>query len=78
QDQKNIQAQQLLKNAFLYDATLSIKQINFSVTPNFRGLTADQVRCFIFEIFIKSEILGSWFAHILPSEYAQQELPIFQ
>lgn len=78
QDQKDIQAQQLLKNAFLYDAALSIKQINFSVTPNFRGLTADQVRCFIFEIFIKSEILGSWFAHILPSEYAQQELPIFQ
>ena len=78
QDQKDIQAQQLLKSAFLYDAALSIQQINFSVTQNFRGLTSDQVRCFIFEVFMKSEILGSWFAHILPSEYAQQELSIFQ
>ncbi|MFD1437829.1 hypothetical protein [Acinetobacter terrae] len=75
---KDIQAQQLIKKAFLYDAALIIRELNFSVSENHRHLNIEQVRTFIFEVFMKSEILGSWFAHILPSEYADQELAIFQ
>lgn len=74
----DIQAQQLIKKAFLYDATLIIRDLDFSVSENHRHLDIEQVRTFIFEIFMKSEILGSWFAHILPSEYVEQELVIFQ
>lgn len=74
----DIQAQQLIKKAFLYDAALIIRDIDFTVSENHRHLDIEQVRTFIFEIFMKSEILGSWFAHILPSEYAEQELAIFQ
>jgi len=74
----DIQAQQLIKKAFLYDAALIIRDLDFSVSENHRHLDIEQVRTFIFEIFMKSEILGSWFAHILPSEYAEQELAIFQ
>ncbi|WP_333822114.1 hypothetical protein [Acinetobacter schindleri] len=75
---KDIQAQQLIKKAFLYDTALIIRELNFSVSENHRHLNIEQVRTFIFEVFMKSEILGSWFAHILPSEYADQELTIFQ
>ena len=75
---KDIQAQQLIKKAFLYDTALIIRELNFSVSENQRHLNIEQVRTFIFEVFMKSEILGSWFAHILPSEYADQELTIFQ
>jgi hypothetical protein len=74
----DIQAQQLIKKAFLYDAALIIRDLDFTVSENHRHLDIEQVRTFIFEIFMKSEILGSWFAHILPSEYAEQELVIFQ
>lgn len=74
----DIQAQQLIKKAFLYDAALIIRDLDFTVSENHRHLDIEQVRTFIFEIFMKSEILGSWFAHILPSEYAEQELAIFQ
>jgi len=75
---KDIQAQQLIKKAFLYDTALIIRELNFSVSENHRHLNIEQVRTFIFEVFMKSEILGSWFAHILPSEYADQQLTIFQ
>ena len=75
---KDIQAQQLIKKAFLYDTAFIIRELNFSVSENHRHLNIEQVRTFIFEVFMKSEILGSWFAHILPSEYADQELTIFQ
>jgi hypothetical protein len=75
---KDIQAQQLIKKAFLYDTALIIRELNFYVSENHRHLNIEQVRTFIFEVFMKSEILGSWFAHILPSEYADQELTIFQ
>ncbi|NNH01783.1 hypothetical protein [Acinetobacter sp. ANC 5414] len=75
---KDIQAQQLIKKAFLYDAALIIRELNFSVSENHRHLDIEQVRTFIFEVFMKSEILGSWFSHILLSEYADQELTIFQ
>lgn len=75
---KDIQAQQLIKKTFLYDTALIIRELNFSVSENHRHLNIEQVRTFIFEVFMKSEILGSWFAHILPSEYADQELTIFQ
>jgi len=74
----DIQAQQQIKKAFLYDAALIIRDLDFTVSENHRHLDIEQVRTFIFEIFMKSEILGSWFAHILPSEYAEQELAIFQ
>ena len=74
----DIQAQQLIKKAFLYDAALIIRELDFSISANHRHLDLEQVRTFIFEVFMKSEILGSWFAHILPSEYAEQELAIFQ
>ncbi|WP_349929848.1 hypothetical protein ABJ384_14735 (plasmid) [Acinetobacter sp. A1-4-2] len=74
----DIQAQQLIKKAFLYDAALIIRDLDFTVSENHRHLDIEQVRTFIFEIFMKSEILGSWFSHILPSEYAEQELVIFQ
>ena len=74
----DIQAQQLIKKAFLYDAALIIRDLYFTVSENHRHLDIEQVRTFIFEIFMKSEILGSWFSHILPSEYAEQELVIFQ
>ena len=74
----DIQARQLIKKAFLYDAALIIRDLDFTVSENHRHLDIEQVRTFIFEIFMKSEILGSWFAHILPSEYAEQELAIFQ
>ncbi|WP_166171526.1 hypothetical protein [Acinetobacter sp. SA01] len=74
----DIQAQQLIKKAFLYDAALIIRDLDFTVSENHRHLDIEQVRTFIFEIFMKSEILGSWFAHILPSEYAEQGLVIFQ
>ncbi|MFH7767489.1 hypothetical protein [Acinetobacter sp. BSP-28] len=77
-NQNDIQAQQLIKKAFLYDAALIIQNLDFSVSENHRHLDIEQVRTFIFEVFMKSEILGSWFAHILPSEYAEQELAIFQ
>lgn len=77
-NQKDIQAQQLIKKAFLYDAALIIRELDFSVSKNHRHLNIEQVRTFIFEVFMKSEILGSWFSHILPSEYAEQELAIFQ
>ena len=75
---KDIQTQQLIKKAFLYDAALIIRELNFSVSENHRHLDIEQIRTFIFEVFMKSEILGSWFYHILPSEYAEQELVIFQ
>lgn len=77
-NQKDIQVQQLIKKAFLYDAALIIRELDFSVSKNHRHLNIEQVRIFIFEVFMKSEILGSWFSHILPSEYAEQELAIFQ
>ncbi|MDN5541120.1 MAG: hypothetical protein L0G60_01430 [Acinetobacter sp.] len=77
-NQKDIQAQQLVKKAFLYDAALIIRDLDFTVSENHRHLDIEQVRTFIFEVFMKSEVLGSWFAHILPSEYAEQELAIFQ
>ncbi len=77
-NQKDIQTQQLIKKAFLYDAALIIRELNFSVSENHRLLDIEQIRTFIFEVFMKSEILGSWFSHILPSEYAEQELVIFQ
>ncbi|MHA3053255.1 hypothetical protein [Acinetobacter sp. ANC 4640] len=78
ENQKDIQAQQLIKKAFLYDAALIIRQLNFAVSENHRGLDREQIRTFIFEVFMKSEILGNWFAQILPSEYAEQKLAIFQ
>ena len=74
----DIQAQQLIKKAFLYDAALIIRDLDFTVSENHRHLDIDQVRTFIFEVFMKSEILGNWFTHILSSEYAEQELAIFQ
>ncbi|OTG57754.1 hypothetical protein B9T29_14840 [Acinetobacter sp. ANC 3903] len=77
-NQKDIQAQQLIKQSFLYDAALIIRDLDFTVSENHRHLDIEQVRTFIFEVFMKSEVLGSWFAHILPSEYAEQELAIFQ
>ena len=75
---KDIQTQYLIKKAFLYDAALIIRELDFSVSENHRQLDIEQVRTFIFEVFMKSEILESWFSHILPSEYAEQELAIFQ
>lgn len=75
---QDIQAQLLLKKAFLYDAALIIRDLDFTVTTNHRNLDQAQIRSFIFEVFMKSEILGNWFAYILPSEYAQQKPSIFQ
>lgn len=75
---EDVKAQQLIKQAFLYDATLIIRELNFSISQNHRHLDIDKVRTFIFEVFMKSEILGSWFSYILPSEYCKQELDIFK
>ena len=61
---KDIQTQHLIKKAFLYDAALIIRELDFSVSENHRQLDIEQVRTFIFEVFMKSEILESWFSHI--------------
>src|SRR5690606_36698375 len=53
----DIQAQQLIKKAFLYDAALIIRELDFSSSANDRHLDVEHVRTFIFVVFMKSEIL---------------------
>lgn len=67
-----------LRTAFLQDAASLIRTMDFAVPETIRKLTLEQIRCFILEVYIKREIVGDWFSVISPSDYAQQELPIFQ
>ncbi|WP_374666132.1 hypothetical protein [Acinetobacter sp.] len=73
---KDIEKKELLCS-FLYDAADIIKKIDFSVKENTRGITTDQVREFILEVFIKKIILRSWFSKILQNELKSDKNPFF-
>lgn len=57
-----------LRQTFLYNAAEIIKTLDFVIPDNCRQLTAEEIRTFILEIFIKNEISGYWFKTLLPRQ----------
>lgn len=51
-----------LREAFLYDFATGIRNADFDLPPNQRGLTVEAVRTYIIEVFIKQQLMGYWFA----------------
>lgn len=50
-----------LREAFLYDFATGIRQADFDIPPNQRGLTVEAIRTYIIDVFIKQQLMGYWF-----------------
>jgi serine/threonine protein kinase len=65
-DSKDNLAQQkekiLLSESFLYDFAAALRQHDFDVPENRRGLTADIIKTYIIEVYIKQKILNYGFS----------------
>ena len=65
-DSKDNLAQQkekiLLTESFLYDFAAALRQHDFDVPENRRGLTADIIKTYIIEVYIKQKILNYGFS----------------
>jgi serine/threonine-protein kinase PpkA len=62
-----------LRDAYLYDFALAVRQMDFDPPKNQRGLTVDAIKTFIIEVFIKHQLMGYWFATVPLYDLRQDE-----
>ena len=68
----------LIRRVFLQDVAELIRTLDIQVPPNIRNLTADQIKCFIIEVFIKQQLLGYWFKPLLAKSSELRAHPFFK
>lgn len=67
-----------LREAFLYDFADAIRSVEFEVPATQRGLTAEAIRTYIIEVFIKQQIMGYWFSTTPIYELKKDPAPFVQ
>ncbi|HEX4869123.1 MAG TPA: serine/threonine-protein kinase [Moraxellaceae bacterium] len=67
-----------LREAFLYDFAGAIRAVDFDVPQTQRGLTAEAIRTYIIEVFIKQQIMGYWFSTTPIYELKKDPSPFVQ
>ncbi|MCC2638663.1 MAG: hypothetical protein K0Q68_2382 [Moraxellaceae bacterium] len=66
---------QRLRESFLYDFATGIRNADFDIPPNQRGLTVEAIRTYIIEVFIKQQLMGYWFTTTPIYELKKDEHP---
>lgn len=64
-----------LMESFLYDFAITLRQHDFDVPENRRGLTVDIIKAFIIEVYIKQKILNYWFSPLPLRELKKDSNP---
>lgn len=64
-----------LIDAYLYDFASKLREHDFDVPPNERGLTVDMIKTYIIEVFIKQKLLNYWFSTLPLRELKKESNP---
>lgn len=64
-----------LLEAFLYDFATELREHDFDVPPNERGLTVDMIKTYVIEVFIKQKLLNYWFSTLPLRELKKESNP---
>lgn len=68
----------LMRRVYLQDVAKLVRHIDIEPPKGIRNLTANQVKSFIIEVFIKQQLLGYWFKPLLPRSSALMKHPFFK
>lgn len=68
----------LMRRVFLQDIAKLVRTLKIDIPPGIRKLTAEQIKSFIVEVFIKQQLLGYWFKPLLPRSSEQMNHPFFK
>lgn len=68
----------LMRRVFLQDIAKLVRTLKIDTPPGIRKLTAEQIKSFIVEVFIKQQLLGYWFKPLLPRSSEQMNHPFFK
>ena len=68
----------LIRRVFLQDVANIIRKLKLVPPKGIRQLTAEQIKCFIIEVYIKQQLLGYWFKPLLPKYSQMMQHPFFK
>ncbi len=68
----------LIRRVFLQDVANIIRSLKLDRPKGIRQLTAEQIKCFIIEVYIKQQLLGYWFKPLLPKYSQTMQHPFFK
>ena len=68
----------LMRRVYLQDVAKLVRNIEIEPPKGIRNLTANQVKSFIIEVFIKQQLLGYWFKPLLPRSSELMKHPFFK
>ena len=68
----------LIRRVFLQDVANIIRKLKLVPPKGIRQLTAEQIKCFIIEVYIKQQLLGYWFKPLLPKYSQTMQHPFFK
>ncbi|WP_140404381.1 hypothetical protein [Acinetobacter populi] len=72
-DLKLLEEKESIRKVFLYHIAKIIRKKELVIVDNIRHLTADQVKNFILEVYIKHQILGYWYRPLSSFEVQQEK-----
>ena len=79
EDNLNLQREkQMIRRVFLQDVAKLIRKAKIQPIKGARNLSAEEIRCFIIEVFIKQQLLGYWFKPLLPKASELRAHPFFK
>ena len=79
EDNLKIQREKMLmRRVFLQDVAKLVRTLNIDPPKGIRNLTAQQIKSFIVEVFIKQQLLGYWFKPLLPKSAELMKHPFFK
>lgn len=68
----------LMRRVFLQDVAKLVRNLKIDPPVGIRHLTAEQIKSFIIEVFIKQQLLGYWFKPLLARSSEQMNHPFFK
>lgn len=68
----------MMRRVYLQDVAKLIRTIDIDPPGGVRGLTPNQIKSFIVEVYIKQQLLGYWFKPLLARSSAMMDHPFFK
>ena len=68
----------MMRRVYLQDVAKLIRTLEIDPPGGVRGLTPNQIKSFIVEVYIKQQLLGYWFKPLLARSSAMMDHPFFK
>lgn len=68
----------MIRRVYLQDVAKLIRTLEIEPPGGVRGLTPNQIKSFIVEVYIKQQLLGYWFKPLLPRSSNMMDHPFFK